>query len=70
MTRKENLYFQEVIADEKKLKPISGETIRQIRAESKGGDTTIFIETDNLVLILGANDLGAWFKEIKEKELK
>lgn len=45
-------------------------TIHSIRGVVKKGDTVITIDLGDSVLKLGANDLGAWYKNLRKKTFR
>ena len=52
------------------LSKLRDQSIRSIKYfSSDSGDTLIKIETDDFLIKLGANDLGAWTKQIVRKNL-
>lgn len=51
-----------------KLSPVLGERLVSIKFRpSPSGDTQIFIQTERSVIVLGANDLGAWVEKVESK---
>ena len=62
-------YWEELLGKEM-IKKLVGESILSIKSKTDKGDTEIIIETKNYFLILGANDLRAWFEELKRKKIK
>lgn len=62
--------FPEELLSENQKKKLNNQTIRSIKSSSKtSGDTQIIIETNDFLIKLGANDLGAWLEKIVKKKL-
>lgn len=62
--------FPEELLSKNQKSQLNNQSIKSVKyASHASGDTQIIIETNDFLVKIGANDLGAWLGKINKKKL-